>query len=112
MLTIKPMNRREELINIIGDNVLLLPVVDDVIYLEEQLKELRCKGFVKVNPNNPQQSKPDKDALRQYKDFSQLYDNKLRLIARITDAGESEEQSPLRRWAELYVNTEKNNMDA
>ena len=97
------MSRKNELLQIIGDNTLLIPVVDEVIYLEQQLKELREKGFVKRNPRNLEQTKPDKDALRQYKDFSQIYDNKLRLIARVTDAGEGEEESPLRKWAKDHV---------
>ena len=96
--------RKAELLKIIGDNVLLLPIVDDVIYLETQLTELRKRGFVKKNPNNPAQTKPDKDALKQYKEFSQLYDNKLRLIARVTDTGEHEEVSPLRNWVKNHAN--------
>lgn len=99
------MSRKDELLQIIGDNTLLIPVVDDVLYLEKQLKELREKGFVKRNPRNPEQTKPNKDALRQYKDFSQIYDNKLRLIAKVTDAGEGEEESPLRKWAKDHVNS-------
>ena len=104
------MTRKDELLKIIGDNTLLVPVVDDVVFLEKQLKAMQKRvekdgGFFKVNPNNPMQKKPDKDAERRYKDFSQIYDNKLRLIARVTNAGESEEESPLRKWAKEHVNS-------
>ena len=102
------MSRKDELLKIIGDNTLLIPVVDEIIFLENQIKIMQERaeregGFFKHNPNNPELKKPDRDAERRYKDYSQLHDNKIRLIARVTDTGEGEEESPLRKWAKDRV---------
>lgn len=102
------MTRKEELLNIIGDSALLIPVVDEIVFIENQIKEMQERaeregGFYKYNKNNPELKKPDRDAERRYKDLSQMHDSKLRLIARITDTGESEEDSPLRIWMKEHI---------
>jgi hypothetical protein len=60
--------------------------------------ELKKLPFINVNPKNPMQQKAT-PASKQYKEFLQQYNNCLRLLFRLSgDMGETEEESPLRRW--------------
>lgn len=95
------MSRKEELLELVGEEnkALLLPYVEEVVFIEEQLKELKKGGFVKTHPSNPTIKKRDKDAMRQYKEFFQQYTNAIKTINSIIGADESEGESPLRQWA-------------
>ena len=44
------MNRKEKLLKIIDDDEVLLPLVDEIIFLEGQLEELKKLPFLRVNP--------------------------------------------------------------
>ena len=105
------MSRKEELIASIrhgeDDNVKIAQLIDEVIFLEEQLVELKKLPFIMVNKSRPtiQKTTP---AARQYKELLQQYNNCLRTLFRIdADArreeakanAEQEEESPLRIWA-------------
>ena len=46
------MSRRDELIKAIGDKT-LTPMVDEMVYLEEQLDMLRGLPKIKVHPKDP-----------------------------------------------------------
>ena len=70
------MSRREELINIIPEDSLELvsSVIDDVVFLEGRLEELKRLPFIQVHPQDAskQRSTP---AAKQYKEFLQQYIN-------------------------------------
>lgn len=74
-------------------------LIDEIVFLEEQMTELKKHPFIAVNPKNPAQQKPTA-AAKQYKEFLQQYNNSLRLLLRITGdiGGDIEEESPLRAW--------------
>lgn len=98
------MDRREELTKIIkkagADNDLKASqLIDEIVFLEGQLIELKRLPFINVNPKNPMQQKAT-PAAKQYKEMLQQYNNSLRLLFRLTGdlGGESEDESPLRRW--------------
>ncbi len=97
------MTRKEELLKIINkagsqNDIKAAQLVDEVIFLEEQMVELKKLPFINVNPKNPMQQKAT-PASKQYKEFLQQYNNCLRLLFRLSgDMGETEEESPLRRW--------------
>lgn len=91
------MNRREELIKIIGDNQLLIPFVDEVIFLEERLAELKKLPFIKVNPNNTLQQKVT-PAQKAYKELLQQYTNAIKVLSHAAGIDEADEESPLRKW--------------
>lgn len=94
------MSRREELLALVGGEINKAgTLVDEIIFLEERMAELRKLPFIVVNKANPAQQKAT-PASKQYKEMLQQYNNSLRLLMRITgDDGESEEESPLRKWA-------------
>lgn len=97
------MSRREELIDIIcrhdSSNLIKAEqLIDEVVFIEEQLVELKKLPFINVNPKNPMQQKVT-PAAKQYKELLQQYNNSLRLLYRLSgDMGEVEEESPLRKW--------------
>lgn len=92
------MDRKEELIKIIGNDTTLLPLVDEVIYIEEQLAEVKKLPLLKVHPKDKtiQKATP---ASKLYKELLQQYNNSLRLLLRATgNIDNAEEESPLRQW--------------
>lgn len=93
------MGRRKELEKIVGkDNELVKVLVDEILFVENQLSELKKYPFIKVNPENPIQQKST-PAAKQYKEFLQQYNNSLKTLARVTGQDDKEEDSPLRAWA-------------
>lgn len=95
------MNRKEELLKIF-DQVedtkgIILPMIDDVVFLEDQLEHLRKLPFMKVNPKNPEQQKPT-PAAKQYKELLQQYNNCIKILTGILRKDSTEEESPLRAF--------------
>lgn len=103
--------RREELLNLIGENLALTPLVDEMIYLEEQLDYLRGLPKIKVHPSDPSKQKATV-AAKQYKEFLQQYTNIVRIMLRATGIDETDEESPLRQWVRQHVDSEENNLDS
>ena len=98
------MDRRNELKKLISDGndntTLYDSLVDDVIFLENQLIELRKLPFISVNPKNNMQQKST-PAAKQYKELLQQYTNCLKILAKATGQDLDNEESPLRAWANL-----------
>ena len=98
------MARREELVSIVPDESLDLvsKVIDDIVFLEAKLEELRKLPFIDVNPKNPVKQKAT-PAAKQYKEFLQQYINCVKVIESIIYRdkrleGDEAEESPLRKW--------------
>ena len=98
------MDRRAELLKIIkkagADNdIKACQLIDEIVFLEQQLQEVKKLPFINVNPKNPMQQKAT-PASRQYKELLQQYNNSLRLLFRLSGdlGGDTEEESPLRKW--------------
>lgn len=98
------MSRRDELVSIIPEDSLELvsSVIDDVIFLEERLTELKKLPFIQVHPQDAtkQRSTP---ASKQYKEFLQQYINAVKMIEGVIYRdkrleGDEDEESPLRKW--------------
>ena len=110
------MSRREELVAIIPEESLELvtSVIDDVVFLEERLTELKGLPFIEVNPKNPmkQRSTP---ASKLYKEFLQQYVNCIKMLEYVIYKdkrleGDEVEESPLRKWFKENANTRKENI--
>lgn len=97
------MSRKEELEKIVfkpgSDNeIKAAQLIDEIVFLEEQMQELRKLPFIKVDKGNPMKQKAT-PAQKQYKETLQQYNNSLRLLFKLTgDLGDIEEESPLRKW--------------
>lgn len=97
------MPRKEELIEVVGkENKALLPIVEDIVFLEKHLEYLRALPQIKVDPDNPNRQKPT-PASKQYKEFLQQYINAVKLLLKETGTGESEEESPLKQWMNEHI---------
>lgn len=105
------MGRKEELLQIIckdgmNNDVKAKQLVDEIVFIEEQLINLKKLPFIKIHPKDPTKQKTT-PAAKQYKELLQQYNNSLRLLVRITGAdAETEEESPLRRWMNERFNSE------
>lgn len=89
------------MIKAIGDKT-LTPMVDEMVYLEEQLDMLRSLPKIKVHPKDPtiQKATP---AAKMYKEYLQQYLNIVRILLRLTGSDETEEESPLRKWMNSHL---------
>ena len=104
------MKRKEELLKLFEQvedtKGLILPLIDDVVFLEDQLSELRKLPFIKVNPKNISQQKPT-PAAKQYKELLQQYNNCIKILTGILRKDAPEEDSPLR----AYLNARKKELE-
>lgn len=99
------MRRKEELLSLItksdpDNKVRAELLIDEIVFIEEQLIEIKKLPFIKVNPDNPAMQKATA-AAKQYKELMQQYNNSLRLLFKLSGSlnNEPEEDSPLRAWA-------------
>lgn len=97
----KFMTRKEELIKIF-ENVedtkgIIMPLIDDVVFLEEQLAALRKMPFIKVHPDYPDIQKPTA-ASKQYRELLQQYNQCIKIMTSIIRKDSPEEESPLRAF--------------
>lgn len=99
-------DRREELIIYCckseEDKYILVPLIDEAVFLEDRLDELKKLPFIKVSPKNPMQQKST-PAQKQYKELLQQYTNIIKVLTRATGHDEADEESPLRKWVKGHV---------
>lgn len=105
------MNRKNELLEIFKEmedvNEIISPLIDDVIFLEEKLKDLKKLPFIRVNPKNPAEQKATA-AARQYKEFLQQYNNCIKILcSALCKNAQNEEESPLRAFLKGLEKNEK-----
>lgn len=99
-------NRKKELLNLIdGDEELLIQLVDEILFIENQLIALKKLPFIKVNPKDQTMQKAT-PAAKQYKEFLQQYTNCIKILAHVSGDDSENDISPLRKWAAKYVDTE------
>lgn len=91
------MTRKEELLNLIADDKSLAPLVDDMVYLEHELDQLRVLPKIKVHPNDPSKQKVT-PAAKLYKELLQQYTNIVKILLRSTGSMEEDDESPLRKY--------------
>ncbi len=104
------MDRKKELLDLIKNDSSLVPLIDEVVYLEEQLDYLRSLPKIKVHPKDPSKQKPT-PAAKMYKEFLQQYINAIKVLLKATGVENENEESPLRRWMNERLNSKENNMD-
>lgn len=91
------MNRAQELISGSTDEK-TKQLLEELIFLEDQLRELKQKPFLKINPKDPTQQKAT-PAAKLYKELLQQYNNSFKLLLKAQGGLEDqEEESPLRTW--------------
>ena len=97
------MNRKEELLQIFDQiedtKNIIAPMIEDLVFLEDQLRELRKLPFIRINPVDPSQQKAT-PAAKQYKELLQQYNNCIKILTGILRKDAPEEESPLRMFLE------------
>lgn len=95
------MSRKDELLKIFNEiedtKDIIMPMIDDVVFLEEQLQDLRKLPFIKVHPEYPELQKPT-PAAKMYKELLQQYNNCIKILTGILRKDAPEEESPLRAF--------------
>ena len=97
--------RKKELLEYIGDNVALVPIIDDMVYLEEELEYLRTLPKIRENPKDKSQQKIT-PAARLYREAMTQYIGILRVLIRATNTDEDDDTSPLREWLNKRIEQE------
>jgi hypothetical protein len=97
-------NRREELDAIFknideNNRKLIGPLIEEVIFLEEQMKILKILPFIRVHPKNDSKQEVTK-AAKQYKEFSQSYANHIRILAAMLSKNDTPEEDPVKLFLE------------
>jgi hypothetical protein len=98
------MSRRDELLALIpADSVQLVSeVVDQLVFLEGRIDELRKLPFIQIDPKNPMRQR-NTPAAKMYKEFLQQYLNAIKLLEYVIykdkrSEDDPEIESPLRKW--------------
>ena len=96
------MDRAEELKNIFkdcdeGKRVIVSRLIDEAVYLEERLTDLKKYPHIKFHPTNPDLQKVTA-AGKQYRELLQTYVNLMDKLAKVYGKDEGEEDSPLRSF--------------
>lgn len=77
-------------------------LIDEVLFLEGQLKYYRSLPQLRVNPTNPEQQKAT-PASKLYKETLQQYANVIKTLAHCTGQDVEDEDSPLRKYFKSLV---------
>ncbi len=100
------MDRKTQLLELISINSdLVSKLVDELLFMESQLDYYRTLPMIRVDANNPERQKAT-PASKLYKETMQQYTNTIKVLAKCTGQDIDDEESPLRKWARSYVNTE------
>ena len=93
------MNRKDELNGIFKDidsNVkkLVDPLIDEIIFLEESMNNLKRLPFIRIHEKDPTKQKTT-PAAKQYKEFSQSYMNAIRILCGLLNKTDNSATSEL-----------------
>lgn len=72
-------------------------LIEHIVFLENQLSELKQLPFIEVNPKNQMQQRPT-PAAKQYKELLQQYNNCIKILLSAANKNEGDETSPLREY--------------
>lgn len=94
------MDRREELLKLVDKSnaSTMIPLIDKMLFIENQLENLEKLPMIKVHPDNPEIQKAT-PAAKLYKEFLQQYTNIVKVISHSVDDDSEKDESPLRKWA-------------
>lgn len=96
------MSRKEELQKIfasVGENEkqIVINLIDEVVFLEKNLTELKKQPFIKYHPTNKNLSKQTA-AGKMYKEMLQQYNHTIKLLLSVLKNESGAEDSPLQSF--------------
>lgn len=106
----KETNRKEQLYKIF-ENVeenkrnIILPLIDEVLFIEEELNKLKKLPLIRIHPSNParQETTP---AGKMYKEYMQSYLNALKVLQKTLYMEGVSGDSPLMKVLEAFDQNE------
>lgn len=105
------MTRKEELLSIVPEDSkpMVREVIDEIVFLEERLTELKKLPFIQIHPKDLSKQR-NTPASKMYKEFLQQYINCIKMIEYVIYKdkrleGDEVEDSPLRKWFKDHVDT-------
>lgn len=102
------MDRRDELLKILDNvdeskKIIVLPMIDDIIFMEKKLEALRKLPFIRIHPDNEEKQKVT-PAAKQYKELLQQYNNCIKILVGTVSKDEGSEDSPLKEYFKHFMN--------
>lgn len=85
-----------------AEKALIDSLLDEVVYLEDRMTELKGMPFIAVHPSNPAKQKST-PAAKQYKECSQSYMNAIRILVGILKKAETSAQDELLKRLEEFT---------
>lgn len=89
--------RKKELLALCDDKNEVSRLVDEIVFIESKLAEIKILPFYKVHPDDPLRQKV-LPVGKLYKELLQQYNSCLKLFASMTGHDMEDEESPLRKW--------------
>lgn len=80
-----------------GKRDIIDKLIEEAVFLEEQMTALKKYPFIKFHPTNPELQKVTA-AGKQYREYLQTYTNIVDKLARIYGKEDETEESPLREY--------------
>ena len=102
------MDRRKDLLSCLSGNTderLVGQLIDEILFLENQLKALKKLPFIKVHPTNPELQKAT-PASKLYIQVNAQYNSAIRTLVSLSGNDNANEDSPLRKWVKKHVDPE------
>ncbi|MCR0569373.1 hypothetical protein MKC54_11015 [[Clostridium] innocuum] len=83
---------------------IIMPMIDDMVFLEEQLELIRALPLIRVNPKNSQQQKKTESA-KLYRELLPQYMNIVKILVKAAETMDFDEEDPVKKWLEQYGNS-------
>lgn len=91
------MDRKKQLFEYVDKDINLLPVIENVVYLEGILNDLQQQPKIKYHPTDKTKQKV-LPAAKLYKEYMQQYLNALKVLMRAAGKDVTDDDSPLREY--------------
>lgn len=95
------MTREQELMEYLGGEKALAPVVRRLVCLEQKMEEL--EGLPWIRFSKDRQLQKITPAAKLYKDLMNQYVYALNVVRRVSGADDMAEESPLRKWVNEHL---------
>lgn len=80
-----------------GQRELVDKLIDELIFMENQIDDLKKLPFIKVNPKNPMVQQQT-EAFKMYKALIQQYNNSVKTLAVAFNRAAGNEEHPFAQW--------------
>lgn len=98
------MSRLDELKKVLdgvddGRKTVVLPLLEDIEFLENRLSELRKLTMIRIHPKNPERQETTQ-AGKQYKEYLQQYNNCIKTFLSVLNKDDADDDDEFGKWLE------------